>query len=370
MTSDLHLGYQTTRRLGDLLAAWDAGVAGEAPVAQHRWTDMAIWPAARSATVAGSTGIEGNPLSARQVDEILSGGRVEATETDIRDVLNYNQALDLSNRAALRPDFEWSEELLRRLNAAVLDGLPDDERGEYRSGPVTVGGVYAPPEHPRIPELMRQLVEWLNNDSHEHSLVRAGLTHLNVVSIHPWLNGNGRTARVAGSLMLMRRGVATPELVNIESYVRAHRDEYIDVLQHSHGSTYDPGQHSATEWLEYFARTSVDRLEVRNRIQAAVPGDIGLVLMELATRGQSTAWAPIVLAAAVAPIRTTRLASAMELSPPRLRAILGAMARAGWLRAEGRGRGRRYVAGDLSTGMRLRVPELMESLREGGPIPQ
>lgn len=62
---------------------------------------------------------------------------------------------------ALRPDFEWSQELVRRLNAAVMAGLEDDGRGEYRHEPVTVGGVYSPPEHPRLPALMGDLVSWL-----------------------------------------------------------------------------------------------------------------------------------------------------------------------------------------------------------------
>jgi len=151
---DLHVAYQVTPHLGELLTQWDAQVAAEGRIVGSRWTDIALWSAARSATVAGSTGIEGNPLSSAQVGEVLSGGHVEAAATDVREVLNYNAALDLANRAALRPDFEWSQELLRRLNAAVMDGLDDDGRGEYRQQPVTVGGMYWPPEHPRLPALM------------------------------------------------------------------------------------------------------------------------------------------------------------------------------------------------------------------------
>ena len=73
---------------------------------------------------------------------------------------------------------------------------------------------------------MRELVDWLRgDDGSDHTLVQGGLTHLNVVSIHPWHNGNGRTAGVAGSLALMRRGIAAPELVNVESWIRAHPAE-------------------------------------------------------------------------------------------------------------------------------------------------
>ena len=63
--------------------------------------------------------------------------------------------------------------------------LDDDERGEYRRQPVSVGGVYAPPDHRVLPSLMAELVQWLRDEDQGHTLVRAGLAHLNVVSIHP-----------------------------------------------------------------------------------------------------------------------------------------------------------------------------------------
>jgi Fic family protein len=360
---ELHLSYQDTPRLQELLAEWDAHVAAEGPIVQHRWTNIALWPAARSATVAGSTGIEGNPLTAIQVDEVLAGGSVDATSADIRDVMNYNGALDLANRAALRPDFEWSQELLRRLNAAVIQGLEDDERGEYRRQAVIVGGIFAPPAHDRLPALMSQLVDWLRSENSAHPLIRAGLTHLNVVSIHPWLNGNGRTARVAGSLMLMRCGIGSPELLNVESDIRANPHRYMSILQTTHGATYDPEEHSATEWLEYFAEICVNRVEIRNRLTAALPGDLGLLFMELEGTPSSDDWPVILMSARLAPVRTTSMAEMLELSPGRVRAMLRAMAREGWLEPVGERRGRRYRAGRRLLDLPLRVPELMDRLR-------
>lgn len=366
---DLHLAYQNTAHLQELLDSWDAHVAAEGPIVHHRWTDIALWPAARNATVAGSTAIEGNPLTPAQVDEVLSGGRVDARPTDIREVLNYNAALDLANRAALRPDFEWSQELIRRLNAVIMDGLEDDERGEYRQQPVTVGGVFLPPEHERLPALMAQLVDWLRTDEPVHPLVRAGLTHLNVVSIHPWVNGNGRTARVTGSLMLMRCGIGSPELLNVESEIRANRERYFDVLQATHGPRYEPLEHSATPWLVYFAEICVNRVEVRNRVTNAIPGDVGLLVMELQGSSAGPEWAIVLLSARLAPIRTTRIAEMLGLSPGRARAILAEMARAGWLEPDGERRGRRYRPSQRLLDLPLRTPELMDQLRGLEPSP-
>ena len=313
----LHVAYQRTPRLAQLLDLWDAGAADEGPPVRHRWTTLALWPPARSATVAGSTGIEGNALSIEAVDAVLSGQTPAGRAADIRDVLNYNAALDLANRAALRDDFEWSQELLRRLNATILDGLEDDERGEYRTGPVVVGGSFEPPEAARVPALMRELVDWLRtDDGTDHTLVRAGLTHLNVVSIHPWLNGNGRTARVAGSLALMRRGIAAPELVNVESWIRAHPADYARVLQETHGPDYRPDDHSATPFLESFAAISVDRLDLRNRLVAAARDDMGAIVFALDSGDDPLDWAPILLAAALGTIRTSAIAATLGLSRP------------------------------------------------------
>ena len=359
---DLYVAYGATDRLRELLAAWDANVGGEDAGVLHRWTNLALWPAARNATVAGSTAIEGNPLTPAEVDEVLTGGHVDASRTAIREVLNYNAALDLANRASLRGDFEWSTELLRRFNAAILESLEDDERGEYRSGPVTVGGRYHPPESGRLPALMAALVTWLRAPTETHPLILAGLTHLNVVSIHPWLNGNGRTARVAGSLMLMRCGVGAPELLNIESEIRASRERYFSVLQESSGPEYTPHDHAATPWLEYYAEICVSRLDSRNRVVAAMPNDLGILLME--TGGELGPDVPaILLSARLAPLRTSPLAASLGLSQPRTRALLGQLTHAGWLEPIGDRRGRRYVPSARLRNVPLRTPELMERMR-------
>jgi len=366
--SSLHTAYQRTPRLGASLRAWDEQIAAEGPVVLHRWSNLAVWPSARSATVAGSTGIEGNPLSAEQVDEVLRGGSTSARPADIRDVRNYNAALDIANRASLRTDFEWSQELLRRLNATIIAGLEDDERGEYRRGPVFVGGMYEPPDHRDVQRLMAELVEWLHAAADGHALVGAGLAHLNVVSIHPWLDGNGRTSRVVGSLVLMRHGIAAPELVNIESVIRADPEAYVAVLQETHGPTYQPDRHSATAWLEYFAALSVDRLELRSRLEAAIQNDFGLLAMELDRTGEPAEWAPLLLAARVAPVRTAYVASRLGLSPSRARAMLAGTVAAGWLRSEGENRGRRYLSTPRLDALPLRTPEVMDRLRRGAPV--
>jgi Fic family protein len=271
----------------------------------------------------------------------------------------------------MRPVFEWSGELIQRLNATVMRDLENDERGEYRHDAVTVANFYHPPDWQRLPALMSELVEWLRNPTELHPLIRAGLTHLNVVSIHPWLDGNGRTARIAGSLMMMRCGIGAPELLNVESEFRASVGRYYEVLQETQGPTYQPSEHSATPWLEYFAQVCVARLDTRNRVLHALPADLGLLSMQLSQdRRASPEWPAILLGARMAPVRTSRLAATLGLSPARTRAMLSAMAAAGWLNPLGDRRGRRYGPSDRLLQLELRTPELMSLLAAGEPQEQ
>ena len=165
-----------------------------------------------------------------------------------------------------------------RRSSPVCRTMSAESIGRGRS---RLAASFVPPDATRLPALMRELVEWLRaDDLRQHTVVRAGLTHLNVVSIHPWTNGNGRTARVAGSLALMRRGISAPELVNIESWIWSHPDAYAAVLQETHGPDYRPDERSATAWLEYFGAICVDRLDLRNRLLAAAQADIGILVIE------------------------------------------------------------------------------------------
>jgi hypothetical protein len=160
--------------------------------------------------------------------------------------------------------------------------------------------------------------------------------------------------------MLMRCGIGAPELLNVESEIRASRDRYFGVLQETHGATYRPSEHAATAWLEYFAGICVNRLDARNRALAALPLDIGLLFMELSREGRAgPEWPAILLGARMSPIRTTRVAQSLGLSTARARAILSAMAAAGWLVPIGDRRGRRYGPSQRLLELNLRTPELM-----------
>src|SRR5674476_398097 len=92
----LHLDYHITPEIRARLDHWAGALRRESHATRRDWRLVAIWPAARNASVSGSTGIEGNPLSPAQVDEVLAGAAIDAQEIHVREIQNYNRALDIA----------------------------------------------------------------------------------------------------------------------------------------------------------------------------------------------------------------------------------------------------------------------------------
>lgn len=361
----LHLSYTTNLIIRTRLDRWDAA-ARETALEPGSWRMLVVWPAARDASVSGSTGIEGNPLDAEQVEQVLAGSAVPADATHIREVENYNRALNLAREAAQRPDFGWSHEFIHLINATVMEWLPGDTRGNYRSSPADEihVGTFTGPSPLLVQGLMDALIVWLRTDG-TSPLIRAALLHLNLIAIHPFTDGNGRTSRILAAVELIRDGVRAPELISIEAYLRRNRDEYVDILRTTLGPAYDPDNHPVTEWIDYYTRISLDRLAARTRIIDALPTDIGMLFSALADVGQPLEWAPTLLAARVGRMRTAQLADLTGRSMPAARAELARIAGAGWLESHGATRGRWYGPSERLLAIPLRVPELMRHLARG-----
>ena len=362
----LHVTYLPSMVVRERLDQWENAVRRDARVGPGDWRMLAIWPAARDAAVSGSTGIEGNPLDPAAVEEILAGAAIDADADHIREVENYNRALNLARNAAARPDFDWSHELIHRINATVMEGLPRDTHGDYRGpGEDVFVGIFTGPSPLLVQSLMDELVEWLRHTDSTPPLVRSALLHLNLIAIHPFNDGNGRTTRILAAMELVRDGIRSPELISIEAYLRRNRDEYIDALRMTLGPSYHPDNHPAAEWLDYYTRISLDRLQARNRILDALPTDLGILVSALADAGEPLEWGSTLLAARVRRLRTAALAQLTGRSMPAARAELGRIARAGWLETHGVTRGRWYAPTDRLTALPLHVPELMALLATG-----
>ena len=365
----LHLTYDPNTTIRDRLDRWDNAVRRGPELADGNWRLLIVWPAARYASVSSSTGIEGNPLDADQVEAVLAGTAIHADRAHIREIENYNRALNLARDSVRRSDFEWTHQIVHDLNATVMDDLPRDTHGNYRvAGDEVQVGIFTGPSPLVVPTLMNELMDWLRRPGREPVLIRSALLHLNIIAVHPFNDGNGRIARILASMILMQDGIRAPELISVEAYLRRNRDEYVDALRTTLGMSYDPDNHPVTDWLDYYTRVSLDRLQARDRILDALPTDIGILHAALADAGHPLDWAPALLASRVGRLRTAQLADLTNRSAPAARAELGRMSHAGWLEPRGATRGRWYAPTGRLAELQIRVPDLMRRLAIGDEL--
>ncbi len=202
-----------------------------------------------------STAIEGNPLSLEQVSDLAAGRDIMVKRKDRQEVLNYLEALERVPEFAERNPFT-AEDLLEVHKVVTKETLenPTDE-GVFRNRQVFVGNrvtgevIFMPPPTEQVPQLANDLLEWFNSSvvNEIDPVIEAGLTHYELVRIHPFIDGNGRAARVIATLVLYKRGFDTKRFFALDDYYDQDRRGYYAALKSVDQNTLD-----LTGWLEYF----------------------------------------------------------------------------------------------------------------------
>jgi Fic family protein len=161
-----------------------------------------------------TTHIEGTRLTLEQSERLLAGETVsEADPEDVRELLNYRGAFELVS-SYLGHGGPVSEGLVREIHKRLVAGVRGGSAapGEYRRvqnyvvNSATGAVVYTPPPAPDVPVLMHELVAWLNEPGDVHPVLASGAAQFQLVHIHPFLDGNGRTSRLLSTLCLYRAG--------------------------------------------------------------------------------------------------------------------------------------------------------------------
>lgn len=209
-----------------------------------------------------STRIEGNRLSLKQAEEIIEQKKTHfhGRERDVREVIHYWDALLKVEEWAVK-GMELSEDLIKRLHAIVEHGKRA-EVSAYRDGQnvihdsATGAIVYLPPEAKDVPHLMREMVMWIKRTQREKipAPVMASLLHYQFVTIHPYYDGNGRTARLLATFILQRDGYGLNGFFSMEEHhARDLAAYYKSLAVHEHHNYY-MGREKAdlTAWVEYF----------------------------------------------------------------------------------------------------------------------
>lgn len=186
-----------------------------------------------------SNGIEGNSLTLKETFLVINEG-ITVKGKPLKDHLeakNHYEALEyLSDLVEKGKHQTISEALVRNLHSLVVQDTEKEWAGKYRNSNVIIAGSeHNPPEAIGVPSLMGKLVSWLKEDSRKlHIIELAALFHHRLVYIHPFFDGNGRTARMAMNLLLMQKGY--PLVIILKN----DRKKYYNVLARADKEDFKP----------------------------------------------------------------------------------------------------------------------------------
>ena len=176
-----------------------------------------------------SNGIEGNTLTLRETQVVLEGITVGGKSIkEHLEVINHEKAILFLDDLVKDKEIinEWN---IKNIHQLILKDIDDENAGRYRTENVTIkGAVHVPPDYLMVPELMEMLVLKYKDWDKYHPIIKAALLHGELVKIHPFIDGNGRTSRLVMNLSLMNSGYL-PVIIKKEK-----RLDYYNALDKAH----------------------------------------------------------------------------------------------------------------------------------------
>lgn len=219
---------------------------------------------ARMRMIHSSTAIEGNPLDLREVERVVAGKIVTGTrKQDILEVVNYETVLKFIDAIEAKREIDWEKTILTIHRLTTQGILPDKESGFYRKSLVYIiqkpGNkvLYTAPKAKVAVKMMKDLSVWLarQEKSKISPVIMAAIVHHQFVTIHPFVDGNGRTARALATLILYRKTYDIRKMFALEDYYNLDRGRYYLAIRTARE------EKDLTSWLEYFAQGFLFELE-------------------------------------------------------------------------------------------------------------
>jgi Fic family protein len=175
-----------------------------------------------------SNAIEGNTLTLRETQMVIEEG-ITIKGKPLREhfeAINHQKAFELLENL-VKKKAKLSEDVIRELHGLVLAGIDDENAGIYRGTNVRIlGAVKSPPRFEKVSRLMKEFVGYVRENPDKLNAVEmAAVIHYRLVEIHPFTDGNGRTARLVMNLWLMRRGYPVTMVLKVD------RKKYYDRLK-------------------------------------------------------------------------------------------------------------------------------------------
>ncbi|MBF0253125.1 MAG: Fic family protein [Candidatus Omnitrophica bacterium] len=221
--------------------------------------ELKLQKEARVGSAYSSTKIEGNRLTLNQVKDLSENKDVIGSIKDVTEVINYLKAIDNIPKYGLKP---LTDKLFLQIHKTITSGTLENEKdcGNFRAQQVYVGKQvfqgtgfktiveYTPPKAEEVQSLVNEFLEWVNSPSTQelNPILVAGIVHYEIARIHPFIDGNGRTARLMASMILYKMGFDHKRMFALDNYYDEDRASYHAVLKRVQTDEGD-----ITGWLEY-----------------------------------------------------------------------------------------------------------------------
>lgn len=230
-------------------------------------------------TVHHGTHIEGNDLTLSEVRKAIEGKKFASRERDLQEVINYRNVLKYID--SLEKEFakgaRYTQAMLKEINRLACERIITDGRtGKYRQTQVVLKNsqtgeiTFRPPPAIEIPFLTEDFFDWLNSSQSKkaHPVLRAGIAHYYLVSVHPFIEANGRTSRAFATLILFAEGYNIKKFFSLEDYFDKDAARYYQSLMEVDKQHSDLTKRDLTSWLEYFTQaTGVELTRIKEKVK-------------------------------------------------------------------------------------------------------
>ncbi|HSX49105.1 MAG TPA: Fic family protein, partial [Candidatus Saccharimonadales bacterium] len=188
-------------------------------------------------TIYHGTHIEGNDLTIIQTKKVLEGETVYGRPRDIQEVINYRNVVNLLEELKKKEKYNVSE--LNLIHQSTTDKIIEPSKsGKLRSTQVVIKEegtgkiIFAPPSFVEVPYLLDDFFTWLNSKEaiELHPILKAGIVHYVLVSIHPYVEGNGRTVRAFTTLVLLKENYDIKRFFALEEHFDNDLSAYYDAF--------------------------------------------------------------------------------------------------------------------------------------------
>lgn len=209
---------------------------------------------------SSSSQIEGTQASISDAIEALNIERRNDLPQDVDDILHYIEALNYGLERA--KDFPFSLRFIRELHEKLMTGARNTHNpfpGEFRRTRNWIGGTrpdnarFVPPPVREMNQALNDLEKFIHADDEYLPLIKAGLLHAQFETIHPFLDGNGRTGRMLVTMFLWYRRLLEMPVLYLSTYFKKHQETYYEKL-----NAYHSENGNVEEWVEFFLDGVID----------------------------------------------------------------------------------------------------------------